>query len=298
MSKKELKLQNKDLEISVVDILSSLDPSKTGKFTPFLIKMLRREMGFRKLKRLCDNEIGGILSASPNVVERQVINHIVELLGYDNVLSLKKFSQHLEENRIPENRRDITQYQNWQDLDKEITIANIKQDQKRLEKEVIKVLENDEWLLIRPLTLESSLTYGSGTKWCTAMKNNSEYFYRYCRNGVLTYVISKKDGDKYGIYFDHHSNDFSIWDAPDRRIDSVESSIPSDIIKTILKMSKMDKPNFDYFSPEEKEKSGGDLKKASFADEVAVPRQEYEYEADLDVELRDPWDPLQGGRLR
>ena len=73
-------------------------------------------------------------------------------------------------------------------IDSSETVTNI---QKLLEKEVQKIVEEDEWLVVRPLTVESSLTYGAGTKWCTASRHNKEYFYRYSRNGVLFYVINK-----------------------------------------------------------------------------------------------------------
>lgn len=285
MSKKKLKLQNKDLEISVVDILNTLDPSATGKFTPFLIKMLRNEMSRHKLRKLRSNSI----LDPTNILEHQVISHVINLLGNDNINVIKSFAKHLEENRIPENKRDINQYQNWDDLNKEVTLANLKQNQKRLEKEVLKVLETDEWLVIKPLTLESSLTYGSGTKWCTAMRNNPKYFYRYSINGVLTYIINKKSGDKYGIMYDKNTSEFSIWDAIDKRIDSIESNIPSEIIKTIFTMSKSDKPNWEYFSEEEKIKSKIKSKKNNIEYQAIPINQEVrnvnEVDGDVEVEI-------------
>jgi hypothetical protein len=112
-------------------------------------------------------------------------------------------------------------------------------------------------LVIKPLTLESSLTYGAGTKWCTAMKNNKEYFYRYSNNGVLNYVINKNTGDKYGVFYDIHNNnrEFSIWNAPDERIDSVQSTIPPLIMKEVYELSKNSDTNFSLFSEDEKLKA-------------------------------------------
>lgn len=288
MSKKDLKQQNKDLEISVIDILTSLDPSETNKFTPFLLKMLRKEMDRPKLRKL--RATGKIAN---NVIEEHIISFILDFMGRENFDTIKSFHEHLTNNRIPEDRRDINQYNNWFDLVKSVNIADLKAKQKSLEKQVIKVLETEDWLAIRPLTLESSLIYGSGTKWCTAMKNNPDYFYRYSRNGVLTYVINKKDGDKYGVYLDHNSNEFSIWDAPDRRIDSVETSIPSDMIKQIYQMSKNEEVNYSYFSQEEKMRDGEGVKKSLFTiEEAAQIRDLRDVEAPLletdmydDVEL-------------
>ena len=250
MSKRDLKLKNKDLEINVIDILSELDPSKSNKFTPFLVKMLRNGLKERKLPRLKSKT-----QVQKDYILERTTRLVIGLLGVENLESLKDFHRHSEKNRITKNKRDINQYNNWVDLEKEVAFASIKENQKILEKEVIRVVETDEWVAIRPLTLESSLIYGAGTKWCTAMKTNPDYFYRYSSNGVLTYVINKKGGNKYGIMYDIYSKDFSIWNAPDKRIDSIESDIPSEIIKKIYNVSLGEKSNYEYFSIEEKNKA-------------------------------------------
>lgn len=262
MSKKELKLQNKDLEINIVDILTDIDPSETGKYTQFLIKNLRKfleveRLSPRKMRVLRGNH-EYVIPRSENHLENIIINYLTgEIFGVDKLETLAKFNNHLENHRIPVDRRDINSYEDWSAVERENSIATIKHDQKRLEKEVIKVLETDEWLVIKPLTMESSLTYGAGTKWCTAMKNNKEYFYRYSNNGVLTYAINKNTGDKYGVFYDIHNNnkEFSIWNAPDQRIDSIESTIPSIIMKEIYNLARHSDTNFSLFSKDEKLKA-------------------------------------------
>jgi hypothetical protein len=57
------------------------------------------------------------------------------------------------------------------------------------------VLENENFFIIRPLTIEGSIKYGSGTKWCTTMKNYC-YFKDYTSANYLYYVISKKERNK------------------------------------------------------------------------------------------------------
>jgi len=325
MSKKELKLQNKDLDMNVIDILALLDPSETNKYTPFLLKMLRKEMDRTKLRKL-----RGASKAASNVIEDYLVNFLLDFMGRENFEHVKNFHNHLENNRISEDRRDINQYDSWGDLEKEVGLATFRAQQKSLEKEVLKVLETDEWVAIRPLTLESSLVYGASTKWCTAMKNNSEYFYRYSRNGVLIYVINKKDGDKYGLYFDHNNGEFSIWNAPDRRIDSVETTIPSDMMKKLYMIAKTEKRNYDYFSETEKRRMDGKELKRVVEEgqrEMEAPARNEDYgqilEAPrdgMDISLRaeecydevateevgydepmterDPWENLEAGRLR
>jgi hypothetical protein len=54
-------------------------------------------------------------------------------------------------------------------------------------------MENEEFLLLQPLTHRGSLRYGAQTKWCTASKNDPDVFRRYNRNGLLFYLIDKKE---------------------------------------------------------------------------------------------------------
>jgi hypothetical protein len=291
MGKKDLKEQNKDLEIHVVDLINRFDPSETGKYTKFLTKILKDKLDERKLcekqkkgnirtlNRFNVNEImdfhadniGGFKApVGLNDLEDILINYLLELYGSENMENLISFHKHTQENRIV--GKDVNSYNGWGEINKEVLLATLKQNQKLLEKQVQKVVDTEEWLIIRPLTVEASLTYGSGTKWCTASRYNKEYFYRYSRNGVLCYVINKINGDKFGVYYDVESKEFSLWDATDKRIDSVESTIPSDLITKLYKFMKNEKRNYEYFSEVEK------LKCDEFDDEpdeaVVVEEQE------------------------
>ena len=260
MGKRELKEQNKDLEIHVVDLINKFDPSDSGKYTKFLTKLLKDKLierqSYERKGRLRTLNIADrgefTMPKGVNDLEDVLISYITEVYGRENMETLISFHKHVKENRIV--GKDINSYDDWEQLTKDVSLATVRQNQKLLEKEIQKVVETDEWLVIRPLTMEASLTYGSGTKWCTAMRNNRDYFYRYSRNGVLCYAISKVDGDKFGLFYDMENNEFSIWNAPDRRIDSIESTIPSDFMNKLYKFMKTEKPNYEYFSDSEKEK--------------------------------------------
>lgn len=274
-----------------MDLIAKFDPSKTGKFTQFLIKKLRDKWAEPQLRKLRKRDMGYEIPSGDNRIEETIIYYLSEIFGKENLESLYSLHNHLENNRI-DGERDINQYKDWEDVQKANSLATIKYEQKRLEKEVMRVTETDEWLVIRPLTFESSLTYGAGTKWCTSMKSNRDYFYKYCRNGVLIYAINKKNGDKYGLFHDFHGNrgEFSVWNAPDQRIDSVESSIPSDILKIIYQHSKNESPNYDYFSTEEKERDPYGSKKMSEAVLVVEDRITDETEYYDTGEIEDPRD--------
>jgi hypothetical protein len=53
--------------------------------------------------------------------------------------------------------------------------------------------ETDDYLILSPKTFKGSLKYGYGTKWCTASKDNPNYFTKYSKEGALVYVIYKKE---------------------------------------------------------------------------------------------------------
>ena len=73
--------------------------------------------------------------------------------------------------------------------------------------EYIKLFENDEFLLVIPLTFEASCKYGAGTKWCTTSKDNDDMFKKHNRMGSLGYVIVKNkelqdklESTKFGMF--------------------------------------------------------------------------------------------------
>jgi hypothetical protein len=62
-----------------------------------------------------------------------------------------------------------------------MSIAEMKAEEKDLENQVLKIYDNDEWLLLRPLTFNASKKYGANTKWCTTTEHNNEYFHKYTK---------------------------------------------------------------------------------------------------------------------
>jgi hypothetical protein len=105
-------------------------------------------------------------------------------------------------------------------------------DMKEMETQIIKIHEDDEWLLLRPLTYASSKKYGSNTKWCTTQETNPEYFTKYSSKGVLIYCINKVNGYKVASFYSLDKNDpeFSYWNQKDTRIDSTDSELTLELI--------------------------------------------------------------------
>lgn len=75
-----------------------------------------------------------------------------------------------------------------------------KNEMKRLEKEVDKVYDSENYLILIPKTEEASCAYGKNTQWCTAAKNRN-YFSHYASQGPLYIIIDKKKNKKYQFHF-------------------------------------------------------------------------------------------------
>lgn len=67
-----------------------------------------------------------------------------------------------------------------------------KKEKVEAKKDSVKLYEDENLLVVKPLTHQASCYYGSGTKWCTTMAGTPSYFNQYTRNGNLYYIILKK----------------------------------------------------------------------------------------------------------
>lgn len=243
MGKRELKERFKELDINIIDLLCRLDKTKNKKLMPFLLKEVST-----KFSRF--DPYNGFITSFPmvNEVEIPITYIITDILGTDNIKTFVEFSEHMENKRVSE--MDINKYKTWDDIHNEVRLIGIKMLDKSLEKQISVIYSDDTWLCIKPLSLKSSLAYGSNTKWCTTMKNEPDYFYRYSTNGILIYTINKKTGDKIAFYCDEEGS-VSTWNAKDQRIDSMQTNIPQNILLVLNEHLKNDKPNKFYFSDEE-----------------------------------------------
>jgi|694.fasta_scaffold18259_15 hypothetical protein len=242
MGKKELKEQNPDLILDLVEVINKFDPTKTGKLTAFLIKMFRKGITkhfvFENTQKIVGN----------NDLENVWINFLFDCYGDENLKHLKEYSEHLEADRIPLGKRDINKIENWDELINIVSNAKIKLAEKKLKKEIMVVFEDEDYLVVRPLSFEASTTYGSGTKWCTASINNPDYFYRYSKKGVLSYLFDKKNNKKFGIIYEKENNSISFWNEKDDRLDSIETNLPDFLLKFVYEYSKKEESNYYYFT--------------------------------------------------
>jgi hypothetical protein len=148
----------------------------------------------------------------------------------------------------------LSKYSSFDEILSVTSIAELKSQEKELEKQIKVIYTNEEWTVIRPLTGNSSMKYGSGTKWCTASTKNPDYFFRYSKRGILLYMINKKTGLKVACFKSlDEEHEFSFWNQEDIRIDSIESGLPLFIIDIIRdEITNNPVSNMSLLSDEEK----------------------------------------------
>ena len=204
----KLKEQHPELNISVIDLIGMIDPTDTYKYSEFLIKILKnwyRDVDIRY-------GIG------------------IDMFGEQNVEILNEFEKHSKSKRIEKN--DISQHDTFITLQTEVNKAKEILRLKELEKQTKKLFDNDEWLVLIPLSYEASKLYGMETKWCTTQER---YWNDYIRKYKLIYVINKITNKKYAISRDKtEDKDLKAWLSDDTETSPLLLPIPQDLWMVIM----------------------------------------------------------------
>lgn len=257
MSKiKEIK-NNLDNYIDISDFLLLFCPGKKIKYLTALTKYLVNNPGWEGEFESAVEHLSRDFNISPEVLKQYNHVHLVLLrnlisysIGWDKIQSFTKFCEFNERGLIKEN--DITQYKKIDDMIYAVSLAEMKNIEKELEKQIKLIFEDEEWIILRPLTSNASNKYGASTRWCTT-SSDGYVFSDYIVNGTLIYSINKKTGVKVAVYCDSARN-ISFWDQKDDRIDSLSSGLPYEIIMMIKNEIDTYPQGNLYFLPEEYKK--------------------------------------------
>lgn len=204
-----LKEQHPELNKSVMDIIVKLDPTKTYKYTEFLVK---------KFKEFYDD------------YDDWMIGLGMEMMGSENMELLNEFEIHAKANRIT--NPDISQYEDFNEIGVAVEEADEKVKMKELEKQVIKLYNSNEWSVVIPLSYESSKTYGVNTKWCTTQETYwNDYYKRY----KLIYIQNKKTNEKYAVSRHFEDNrKIQAWMSNDEETSPMLLPLPPEVMSIIL----------------------------------------------------------------
>ena len=118
-------------------------------------------------------------------------------------------------------------------------VSNKKEDR-------VKIYQDENIVVVVPLTHRSSCKYGAHTKWCTAVPSTDEHFNYYMQNGVLIYFIIRSPyktpqrGDyKFAYYqpFSKDAEELKGWyDMSDNQLELTgdESKVDKNLIKFLI----------------------------------------------------------------
>jgi hypothetical protein len=236
---KELKT-NPENNINMYELFSMFVPEGKSKYTEVLFRLLKRTPNIEDHKK----EIVERLNYEFNIpkdemkliptIQMVFFYRLIEsMFNFSDLKTFQKFCEYNERGLVKQN--DLSKYSTFEDISNSVSIAEMTATNKDMEKQVKVILDDEEWLILRPLTYASSKKYGSNTKWCTTQENNPEYFFKYSKRGVLIYTINKKTGYKVATFYslDKSEPEYSWWNQKDTRIDSLEAEISHEL-RTII----------------------------------------------------------------
>ena len=214
-----LKEQHPDLNVSIIDIISYLDPTDSYKYIEFLIKNFKRDSQYY----------------SPN--KEEFMGYMgVFLFGSGEIEALNEFERHSKANRIK--IKDISQYSNFLELNESVVLAQEIENRKKIEKEILNIHEDDTWLILTPLSFEASKVYGANTKWCVTQE---KYWNQYLTTHRLIYVLNKKINTKIAFSRDYRNDKFQAWTADDSEVSPMFIDwIPDELFLKIRKELQKD----------------------------------------------------------
>lgn len=256
----ELKKQNPKLNFNIVDIVSKI--ISKSKYTELMINLVKRkteENHNRKdiISALESYDVYLNYDEFSNLELLMFFKIFDSYIGTSDLTTIKKFIELNERNLIMNN--NLSTYKSFDELRLQISLSELKLIDRDIEKQVIKLYESSDWLVLKPLSWNSSRKYGANTKWCTSSEHEPDYFYKYVRRGILIYAIDKITGNKIAGYYqisDYDDRELSFWNIIDKRIDSMEANLPYEIMSIFRnEFNKEDKvSNWDLLSEEDQEK--------------------------------------------
>jgi hypothetical protein len=258
----ELKKQFPELNMTMFDLFKRIDTTSTYKYFPLLCKIFGKRFNLldqydndkkrRDITKLeiHENLLGrGIATDGLTENELYFLHNISDFFNQDSFFTVKDFMRYMEKNQIE--NKDVTSYSTIDDLRAAVTLASIKELTKELEGQVIKEYEDDKWLVVRPLTFQSSTKYGASTRWCTTYQKEKQYFEKYWQYGILVYFINKVTGYKFAGYKSLRDGDeLSFWNAEDRRIDYLDVDADDYLFPIVRRILSSNKTNKELCSTE------------------------------------------------
>ena len=139
------------------------------------------------------------------------------------------FKKLAQKNIIKGSDKDIGKWikSGWQEFKTFVDNKSIEKTntevKKSKKKDSITVYEDDDKMIVIPLSKDASCYYGKNTKWCTAASRSGNMFVQYFySDGVTLFYILSKGGKKYAASYRGIPNSFELFDDEDKLISKEE----------------------------------------------------------------------------
>ena len=176
-----------------IDRMFSIDPTSQGKYAEWISNYLDSSLKFKDYDKIEDMITKIIIPFEKNYkrIDDDIVKQFEEKL-IDSGVNLEGKNL-IDVEKIKKTPKDINSYSipfyllaMLQVLEK----TKSKSEEERIAKKgAYKIFGDSNYLVVRPLTWESSCFYGFETKWCTSMKNDRYHYDKHTRDGILYYFI-------------------------------------------------------------------------------------------------------------
>lgn len=229
-NKKKLK-ENPEYNINLVEVAEVLLKNKKTKYIELFLRLLIDKVSNNKFRYYEHDKHLDLIRDHFNLVKYRILEPLIADLRIKEIIdSVNEYADYNERGLIENN--DITSIRDVSDVQNEVSKSFIRRNNSDLKRQVKEYYRDDEWIIVQPISFLSSVLYGSGTKWCTSMKTDSSYFFKYSYDGMLIYCINTKTNEKYGIFKSEHQGT-SVWNKVDDKIDIIDTTMPLKIIGLI-----------------------------------------------------------------
>ena len=201
----ELIFDNNDFISTIVDS----DPSSTKKYSEWTINQV---IEFMKV-----NDGASLPDVITQITDSiKTFNDVAQSITDEDITFAKKLHSGIDDTYIKGGPRDIYRYRSYWELQTLLSAIDKRKKDKEQEveakKDVDKIYEDSRFLIVQPYSHKASCYYGSNTKWCTASKDNEDYFDRYGNDGRLIYIIDKQSKDStFGKMAIHINVNDNVW---------------------------------------------------------------------------------------
>jgi hypothetical protein len=245
--------KNEKNQINLVKIIESLVPDKKTKYIELLTRIIHEEIDKKMSEYNLVKMIEDYKSDNFSSLEKYFLIFIIErILSKVEIEEFNYFCDKFESNAL---KGVDLQTLSAEDVVNHIVALQEIDKEKELEKATYKLVDNDEWLVLLPLTYESSKKYGANTKWCTASEDTDENYYNYASEGILVYIINRITNVKHAIFYDLENmdedtqNSITLWNAEDKPIELFLAPFPDIVLNPIKNyFINTQKPNQELYS--------------------------------------------------